>query len=597
MKSVKKNKLSYIYITIQACVLLFLIISSSFAQIRFGPIVGTTVSNLSHETIDTLKSNFTNKTDLAIGGLINIGLSPSLQLVFEPMYIQKSINNRIEYFGLPITSQLMFTYADLPALLKLSLNPNGINPYITGGGTISYLLNAKEEFSNDLGKELFGESVDIKENVNDFDFSWTLGGGLSWPFGPISVFVEGRYSKGSTNIFDSDETEIMHEGYQFLGGITIPFGGEEELAPPEPTFNYNIADDCALHKCVGHRLMIIIGNNRTEGGKPVDRTIHATANWARELKNVNHKVLFFKRGGSDIKLTNPLVPGIEVKKVKITGTRKTRTKTKPGWIPYTYEMTKGKKTKIKKGKSKDYGQKELEDCCFLEEVIVLSHGSKASSHIAKRVIKMLPELTGGRRIRKLTLWLCSTSHYLHPDAVGQFRTYYSELCELMAPRRCPCNCEPGLCQNVCEDPEGKHPNGYKCPGADDPGTIYMAAWHQQKKGGKNKTHASKLYINPDDPTNPLASPNGSIRVVTVSSTKDGGWTATTDVKHGINVFGDIEVDEQEDYEGDHKKSSSVIVDVAAREKQIHGKKSKPSPYTGSLRCPGGEGCIIVPKDM
>lgn len=581
-----------------ALIQFFFLLSSPVAQVRVGFLGGTTVSDLNSTTSDSIKSNFSQKADLVMGGLIDIGLTSSAQLVFEPMYIQRAIDNQIDFFGSQISSKLSFAYIDIPMLLKLSLNSDGINPYLIGGGTISYLLDAEEVFQCDLGKELYGETVDIKEDVSEVDLSWTAGGGLAVPVGPIGVFAEGRYSRGLINIFDSDETEVFHEGYQFLGGITFPIGEGDGLSESDQPIYYDTAEPGDPHKCVGHRLMIIIGNHHIEKGKPIDPTIHATAKWARELKDVNHKVLFFKHGGQTISLTKPQVPGIEKKTIQLTGSTKTRTRTREGWIPYTYEETKGKKTKTRKGVSKDYGQHELHDCCFLEEVIVLSHGSQAKSHICKRVLEMLPELTGGRRIRKLTLWLCSSSSFMHPNSLGSsFRAYYTDFCELMAPRPCPCNCKAELCRSVCEDPEGTHPDGYRCPGVDDPGTIYMASWHEQIEGGKMKPHASKLYINPDNAGSPLTSPNGNMRVVTVSPSGDGGWTASTSIEHGANVFGDINVGTQKEFESDHKNPSSAIGDVMKSAKTISGKKPKPPAYKGPVCRPGGEGCIPVPKAM
>lgn len=203
----------------------FLILgSSSPAQSRFGLFYGLPGKSLNSDTPDSIESKLSGNKEYAAGFLFESDQSSALQMVLAPMVIKKNMGNQREELDLLIHSSLSTTSIELPLLLKLSLNRSGINPYLLGGGAASYLLDAEERFSSDFGKALYGETADMKEEIKDFTFSWTAGCGLSLPLGPLNLFVEGRYSKGLGNIFETEGLELIPEGYQFLGGITFNIG-------------------------------------------------------------------------------------------------------------------------------------------------------------------------------------------------------------------------------------------------------------------------------------------------------------------------------------------------------------------------------------
>ena len=70
---------------------------------------------------------------------------------------------------------------------------------------------------------------DIKDDVKNIDFGLAFGGGVSLPMGNKTVFVEGRYSLGLTDINDDsdpDADKIKTKGIQIMAGITFPLGGK-----------------------------------------------------------------------------------------------------------------------------------------------------------------------------------------------------------------------------------------------------------------------------------------------------------------------------------------------------------------------------------
>lgn len=73
----------------------------------------------------------------------------------------------------------------------------------------------------------YSEEVDIKDETKSIDFGLGFGAGVSFPAGNNSLFVEGRYALGSTNLNDDpedSETSIKTRGIQVMAGVTFPLG-------------------------------------------------------------------------------------------------------------------------------------------------------------------------------------------------------------------------------------------------------------------------------------------------------------------------------------------------------------------------------------
>ncbi|MFQ6115252.1 MAG: porin family protein [bacterium] len=179
------------------------IINSAVAQLRIGIVCGRTESKLSLEELDSLKTDFSTRTGLGLGAVIDFGSSQFFNIRLEPMYLQKGAEKEINdlEFG-PIKSSLNLSYVELPVLLKLSFNKGGINPYLVGGAAISYLLEAQEEFGDEYLEFGFEKKQDMKDEFKNLDYGFSYGGGLSIPIGNSSLFAEGRYTEGLTNIND-----------------------------------------------------------------------------------------------------------------------------------------------------------------------------------------------------------------------------------------------------------------------------------------------------------------------------------------------------------------------------------------------------------
>lgn len=185
------------------------------AQNRIGIAGGLNLANVSVDPeIEGL--DYSNRTGFGFGGVLDLSLSENVALHFEPLYLQKG--SKLEAGG--EEAKVKLSYIEVPALFKLALGTSTTRPYLMAGPTIGFLLSAK--VSN-------GEEVDIKDDTKSIDIGLGFGAGVSFPAGNNSVFVEGRYALGLTNINDDPDdpdTEVKNKGIQVIAGITFPLGGQ-----------------------------------------------------------------------------------------------------------------------------------------------------------------------------------------------------------------------------------------------------------------------------------------------------------------------------------------------------------------------------------
>lgn len=206
------------------------------AQVKLGVIGGVNIANLNGEDVDGTKIDFSSCTTFGVGGVLDIGLSENVALRFEPMYLQKGAEFNVTDdpdFG-SATFSSKAGYLEVPVLLKISFGTSATRPYLMAGPTIGFNLSSKFELSA-LG---FSAEIDADKITKSTDFGLAFGAGVSFPAGTSSIFVEGRYALGLSDIVEAGTLELMGEllefedvniktrGIQIMGGITFPLGGK-----------------------------------------------------------------------------------------------------------------------------------------------------------------------------------------------------------------------------------------------------------------------------------------------------------------------------------------------------------------------------------
>ncbi len=121
-----------------------------------------------------------------------------------------------------LTSSLTIQYIELPITLKLKTNEIGYLTYFLQAG-ISPGLNIRAKADNSTAVQINGspiqtlseDNVDIKDQINNFNLSMILGGGVEYTLSGSTVLLVGiTFNNGFLDVFDSSE---LKANSNFLG--------------------------------------------------------------------------------------------------------------------------------------------------------------------------------------------------------------------------------------------------------------------------------------------------------------------------------------------------------------------------------------------
>jgi len=175
------------------------------------------------------------RTLFGVGGFFGLSLNEYMSVRFEPMFLQKGGSyTKPSSPSMDIkTSQL-----ELQLLLKAGMGEK-IRPYIFAGPSMSIVLDANVTI--DAAGRLF--EGDFMKVLKGTEYGAVFGAGVSAPVWAGSVFIEGRYAFGFSNMMKGgtydvtsgsitmpvdtqpgDDLKTM--GFQIMIGYQLPLGGE-----------------------------------------------------------------------------------------------------------------------------------------------------------------------------------------------------------------------------------------------------------------------------------------------------------------------------------------------------------------------------------
>lgn len=224
-------------ITFSVAALLALFFSmSASAQHRLGVIGGLNVAEFDVD-VKVPTNEYATKTVFGIGGVVDLRLSENFSLYLQPMYLQKGayVTDTVDNLEFPFKS----AFLELPVFLKAEFGRT-FRPYLMAGPTVGFLL------SSDVEGEYSGITfkADLKEVTESIDFGLGFGAGVSYPVGAVTIFLEGRYAPGLSNMqkggtfelsagpivekitWDKKEDAYKNRGLQIMAGVTFPLGGQ-----------------------------------------------------------------------------------------------------------------------------------------------------------------------------------------------------------------------------------------------------------------------------------------------------------------------------------------------------------------------------------
>jgi len=209
---------------LMAAFLALIMVLPAAAQANLGIIGGLNFADLDGKNPDGTKIEFSGRTGLGIGGVLDLAISENASLVFQPMYLQKGAKQSEQ--GVDFTFKA--NYIEIPALVRIAFGAANTRPYIFAGPSLGIRLSADIEASMG-GSSLSG---DIKDLTSSTDFGLAFGGGLKFQLENLAIFVDGRYALGLSDIFkggtsttfEADDAEIKTRGIQIMGGVLFPLG-------------------------------------------------------------------------------------------------------------------------------------------------------------------------------------------------------------------------------------------------------------------------------------------------------------------------------------------------------------------------------------
>ena len=171
------------------------------AQFRFGIMSGFNFSELDIDILDSYQIgnlNFDGRTVLGFGGFIELPVNKTFVIRMEPMIIQKGGTTKVGLPDLPfvgVDMDFKSSFIEIPVFIKAEFG-DIVRPYVMAGPSIGVLLTSKIEAS--LAGFTF--NFDLKDVTKSIDMGFALGSGINVPISRISLFAEGYYTFGFSNM-------------------------------------------------------------------------------------------------------------------------------------------------------------------------------------------------------------------------------------------------------------------------------------------------------------------------------------------------------------------------------------------------------------
>jgi len=217
---------------------LFLVCAlSAQAQVLLGVRGGAT---LSKTTGNGFIENFTGQLDYITSGngaiFLKIPLARGLSFRPELGYVQSgagvNVGTSLRVVGvdMPIGGSVRqrITYIQAPLLFQYEFGqPQSIvKPYLIAGPAVGYLADGKiVSRANLLVFRTQPVKVDMGLGMfNRLEVSGVIGAGLSFDMGKSKLFIEGRYQRGFTRVYDTPfvQVPVHSQSFSVLVGFAVP---------------------------------------------------------------------------------------------------------------------------------------------------------------------------------------------------------------------------------------------------------------------------------------------------------------------------------------------------------------------------------------
>jgi len=182
-------------------VFLFVLLSSSFAQVRVGLLAGINSTDFAGD--DPPNSSFTSDIGYEVGIMGEYYVLDDVSINLQPMYSYRStlIQYDVNYQYEPYDSiGINFSYFEIPFNVKV-VSDNRMS-YVSAGLTLAIPQDANA-VNNRSGNE-----VEVKDRFESYIWKASFGVGIQFHIGKPVMFIELGYTQSLTNLTAWEINEI-----------------------------------------------------------------------------------------------------------------------------------------------------------------------------------------------------------------------------------------------------------------------------------------------------------------------------------------------------------------------------------------------------
>lgn len=208
------------------------------AQVSVGARVGYQLNNVyTTEGLGAIAPNFLNIDEASFGLVTEIPIAggfsfqPELGYTTKGFGLKEGFDAELLGVNLPVSAraETRVRYVEMPLLAKYKFGQDALQAYVAAGPTLSYANKGQiDTYANVLLEvELGSVPLNLDAiNYERFDVGATIALGAQYDFGPVTTFVDARYYRGFSELYDIPlvNEKVRNKGYGFNLGVMVPVG-------------------------------------------------------------------------------------------------------------------------------------------------------------------------------------------------------------------------------------------------------------------------------------------------------------------------------------------------------------------------------------
>lgn len=206
------------------------------AQVSVGARVGYQLNNVyTTEGLGAIAPNFLNIDEVNVGLVTEIPVAggfsfqPELGYTTKGFGLKEGFDAELLGVNLPLSARVetRIRYVEMPLLAKYAFGEEALQAYVAAGPTFNYASSGQIDTYANLLLEVELGSIPVNLdaiNYERFDVGATIALGAQYDFGPVTTFVDARYYRGFSELYDIPlvNEKVRNKGYGFNLGVMMP---------------------------------------------------------------------------------------------------------------------------------------------------------------------------------------------------------------------------------------------------------------------------------------------------------------------------------------------------------------------------------------